>query len=595
MAEESISSPVTPDITKPVGGNSRRNSLGGTSSASGGEKTLPCYLRPSTGSCHDFCKYGKKHESEEKARHYILKRIIKKPCDEPNSFESLDLPQRKETSAVKSKSFPNSRAHTPDTSNVIKLRLSKDSPDRKTSRIHEALSKKEKASVAKLKLKHSPNSRSHSHDISDVIKLEVPTNSSASKTPRKHEVLSEAKQTSMTKLKLPPNLKSRLSDAPKFMQQDGSSSSKRVQISSKEGQISSKEVPSKANEKSFAKQRTTSLKLKSAAEKVPSSSVLSEGLSVRRNSGISDMKVGKGTVTSKVAVKKVVALPRASLSPRPSLTRATSLTTRKNKNLKVVPPQKNQTNVKKDETEQPLNEHSESNNDILQEKTLYVIKMETESDKIEICASELSSPIASSPKHLSLPISPSLSSHSERDQDESEYSVTELEDDSDSEYDEDEAVNMEEAEILEGQNGGRNRKAGTVISTDKDGQPVKLSFRRGKVVDLQSENNGPRRLKFRRGRVLGENQNIKAEGRRTYRRRGVDGDKNDGKPSGEKVVLRHQDMQGKKDDKGLFNNVIEETASRLVETRKSKVKALVGAFETVISLQDTKPSANTVT
>jgi hypothetical protein len=45
----------------------------------------------------------------------------------------------------------------------------------------------------------------------------------------------------------------------------------------------------------------------------------------------------------------------------------------------------------------------------------------------------------------------------------------------------------------------------------------------------------------------------------------------------------------------LFNNVIEETASKLVETRKSKVKALVGAFETVISLQDKKPSANTVT
>ncbi|EOY03593.1 Plant calmodulin-binding protein-related, putative isoform 1 [Theobroma cacao] len=588
MAEESFSSPVTPDITKPVGGNLRRNSLAGTGSANSGEKTLPRYLRASTGSCHDFCKYGKKHESEEKARHYFPKRIIKKPCDEPNSFESLDLPQRKETSAVKSKSFPNSRAHTPNTSNVIKLQVSKDPPDRKNSKIHEALSKKEKATVAKLKLKHSPNSRSRSYDISDVIKLEVPTNSSDSKTPRKHEVLSEAKQTSMAKLRLSPNLKSRLSDAPKFMQQDGSSSSERVQISSKE-------VPSKAIEKSFSKRHTTSLKLKSVAEKNPSSSVLSEGLTVRRNSGISDMKMGKRTVTSKVAVKKVVALPRASLSPRPYLTRATSLTTRKNKNLKVVPPQKNQNKVNKYETEQPLNEHSESNNDILKEKTLYVIKMETQSDKNEICAAELSSPIASSPKPSSLPISPSLSYHSERDQDESEYSVTEVEDDSDSEYDEDEAVNMEEAEILEGENGGRPRKAGTVISNDKDGRPVKLSFRRGKVVDIQSENNGPRRLKFRRGRVLGENQNIKAEGRRTYRRRGADGDTNDDKPSGEKVVLRHQDMQGKKDDKGLFNNVIEETASKLVETRKSKVKALVGAFETVISLQDTKPSANTVT
>lgn len=59
----------------------------------------------------------------------------------------------------------------------------------------------------------------------------------------------------------------------------------------------------------------------------------------------------------------------------------------------------------------------------------------------------------------------------------------------------------------------------------------------------------------------------------------------------EKVVLRHRVVGGKKDDQKLFNNVIEETASKLVETRKSKVRALVGAFETVISLQDIRPSA----
>lgn len=70
---------------------------------------------------------------------------------------------------------------------------------------------------------------------------------------------------------------------------------------------------------------------------------------------------------------------------------------------------------------------------------------------------------------------------------------------------------------------------------------------------------------------------------------------NDSQPNSEKVVLRHQDVQGKKDSQLLFNNVIEQTASKLVESRKSKVKALVGAFETVISLQETKPSANVVT
>ncbi|XVF16707.1 hypothetical protein REPUB_Repub10bG0055500 [Reevesia pubescens] len=593
MAEESISSPVTPDISSPDGGNSRRNSLAGAGSSNSREKTIPRYLRASTGSCHDHCKYGKKHESEEKAARYPFpKRIIKKSCDEPNLFGSLDLPQRKKTSAITSKSSPSSRTHTPDTSEVIKLQVSTDSPDGNNSRIHEVAPKKEKTSVGKLKPKHSPNSSNHSHDTSDVIKLEVPTNSSDSKTSRKHDILSEKKKTSIAKLRSTTNLKSRLSDSPKFLQQDGSSSSDKVGVSSKE-------VSSKAKEKSFSKRRTTSLTLKSQAEKLPSASVPSEGLSVRTNSGISDMKMGKRTVTSKVAVKKVLASPKVSLSPRPALARATSLTARKNRNLKVVPPQKNQNKVKKAETEQPLTAHDGRNNDTLQEKTLYVIKMEREnilleSDKNENCAAELSPPVASSPKSSSLTISPSLSSHSGRDQDESEYTVTEAEDDSDSEYDEDETVNMEEEEILEGENGGRSREARMVLSNDKVCQPVKLSFRRGKVVDIQSENNGPRRLKFRRGRVLGENQNIKAD-RRTFRRRLVDGDTNDNKPSEEKVILRHQDVKGKKDEKGLFNNVIEETASKLVETRKSKVKALVGAFETVISLQDTKPSANTVT
>ena len=51
------------------------------------------------------------------------------------------------------------------------------------------------------------------------------------------------------------------------------------------------------------------------------------------------------------------------------------------------------------------------------------------------------------------------------------------------------------------------------------------------------------------------------------------------------VVLRRQGIQGKK-EVAAYNDVIEETVSKLLEKRKSKVKALVGAFETVISLQE---------
>lgn len=44
--------------------------------------------------------------------------------------------------------------------------------------------------------------------------------------------------------------------------------------------------------------------------------------------------------------------------------------------------------------------------------------------------------------------------------------------------------------------------------------------------------------------------------------------------------------QGNKKDLAAYNDVIEETATKLRQQRKNKVLALVGAFETVISLQD---------
>ncbi|XP_075506070.1 uncharacterized protein LOC142542999 [Primulina tabacum] len=55
----------------------------------------------------------------------------------------------------------------------------------------------------------------------------------------------------------------------------------------------------------------------------------------------------------------------------------------------------------------------------------------------------------------------------------------------------------------------------------------------------------------------------------------------------ESVGVKKQVPQGKKDS-AVSNDVIEETASKLREQRKNKVKALAGAFETVISLQEPK-------
>ncbi|KAL9675909.1 hypothetical protein QQ045_004117 [Rhodiola kirilowii] len=56
----------------------------------------------------------------------------------------------------------------------------------------------------------------------------------------------------------------------------------------------------------------------------------------------------------------------------------------------------------------------------------------------------------------------------------------------------------------------------------------------------------------------------------------------DDKPEAESVVVVHKRQVGSKKE---YNDVIEETASKLVEKRANKVRALAGAFETVISLQ----------
>uniref|UniRef100_A0A0E0MNZ0 Calmodulin-binding domain-containing protein n=1 Tax=Oryza punctata TaxID=4537 RepID=A0A0E0MNZ0_ORYPU len=141
-------------------------------------------------------------------------------------------------------------------------------------------------------------------------------------------------------------------------------------------------------------------------------------------------------------------------------------------------------------------------------------------------------------------------------------------------------------------------KSAIVSSTIQTQSPRRLTFRRGKVLNLQSNSessNNPRRLRFRPAKTA-EDSNRSNEsttrGRRTTKNSDSatsSGSKDSGSSKPEVVVLRHQDVKDKKkNEQGLFNNVIEETASKLVEARKSKVKALVGAFETVISLQESK-------
>lgn len=568
MDDLGINLSMTRETTKPDEGNSRRNSTGKIFSLNS-EERIPHYLRASTGSCHDHCKYGKKHELEVKARcpiKSVPRRLPTKSPNSQNSLESAVFPERKNTAVIKIKHSPDSKTLLPDTCNITKQQLSNNSID--------------------------------------------------SQNPVGSELLPDRKKTSLTKLKSSSCSQPHVYAAPKTMKQEVSSSPDKLEVSSKKGSIklkdkslSAKHVTS-SKPKSFVVkelscpdtsggssalrsgdlkigQRTgTSLKPKSLALKQMSSPESSGGLKGQRNS---DVKISKRAGTPIVALKKVLVPPTAPMSPRPSLRRVASLKTQKNKTVKVVSPLKNHNKIRKAKPKQ-------LNNDEVQEKTLYVIKIETENKPLESgqnknCEVEPSPPLSSSsPESLCLPNPVSFSSHEGEDH-ESEYTMSETEDYS---FSEDSEVDYREnAETLKEGDKGKPRKSGMVCSEEKDGQPLK--FRRGKVVDGKFENDSPRRLKFRRGRVLGDNQKVKADAqRRSFKKRGANGDTLATEPGAEKVVLRHQDVQGKKDEKGLFNNVIEETASKLVETRKSKVKALVGAFETVISLQERKPSASSV-
>jgi hypothetical protein len=197
-----------------------------------------------------------------------------------------------------------------------------------------------------------------------------------------------------------------------------------------------------------------------------------------------------------------------------------------------------------------------ANTDSGPEKTLHVVEAEIKNDDLKFVQ-------IPSPEALTDPSSSALSSRAEEeDTEESEYTDTESED---------EIVYTDEAKATNGNNVANRRKGEVVISEDMG----KAKFRRGKVVEVESENNGPRKLRFRQGRILGDNEVEKGDSRRRRFKKGINKDaSNDCSNNSEKVILRHQDSQEKKDSQGLFNNVIEETANKLDETRISKVKCL---------------------
>jgi len=124
-------------------------------------------------------------------------------------------------------------------------------------------------------------------------------------------------------------------------------------------------------------------------------------------------------------------------------------------------------------------------------------------------------------------------------------------------------------------------------SPDEQGESARVRKERQMMIGEEG-NQGAEKVRFRRGRELPIREEDRAFERRRFRR-GRNIDQSDSNPQPENVVLRHQDVQGRKgSEEFMLNHVIEETVNKLAHTRKSKVKALVGAFETVISLKESE-------
>ncbi|XP_017695885.2 uncharacterized protein LOC103696204 [Phoenix dactylifera] len=310
----------------------------------------------------------------------------------------------------------------------------------------------------------------------------------------------------------------------------------------------------------------------SKQKETTSPSISTTGLTGQRNL---ENKSIKSPGQSKIGEGKVLKPPKASVLTKSPVNRVSIMKLKKYGNMKPSSLVKTEAKVGK----------VDSNAEKIKEKTVYTVELKSgKSDQktIKRKPSKLGSypSSRSSLSASSLRSSPSASSH------DSESTVSEVSVPATVK----EGTERRETDVSKGKNKRTPSRTGSVHSEGKSTRLCNLKFQRGKVVNLQSEDNGPRKLRFRPAKVVSENQNGKEVGRRNFRKQRATcaGAPNTPTSDARAVVLRHQDVQDKKDTQGLLNHVIEETASKLVETRKSKVKALVGAFETVISLQENK-------
>ncbi|GER49348.1 plant calmodulin-binding protein-related, partial [Striga asiatica] len=524
MADESEDSLVTPDkggnsinTSKSDSCSSPANSPSKSDSAFDKREVVSRYLRASTGSCHDFCKFGNKHSAEEKAKKPLRKRIAKSLRDEP--FVQIIVPsgEKKKEKIVKS--------HSSDLNPTQNTKSYSLKPNNTSSSGKKVL-KNEPLLDTKILLSHD----------------------------KKQPSFTKTKKSSCAKTGSSPN-------------ENGSSKSKPIFRKSKS--LFTKKSPS-LDPPEFVKSVCFPSANDDDLVKVKPALSSSENFDLIREKGMikqTESSVGRKMISFRKESAKKVLEPSAD-SKLPVIKRTYS-NSRKSGNAKSVSRSKDINGVMR---RVGNNEKKGS------EKILHVIDTKNVNTATE-----------SSPNdNFSF-----LSSPAEDHEEKREFTNGE-------EADEFISKKNESLEIVKKNHSKTLKKSKSSVSEEyKTRSPVKLKFRNGKILDAQLNNNSnvPSKLRFRKARVVRDDDEGKSSDlrRKLFKTDVISDGKSREEVSSEKVVLKkHQDVQGKKGHLGLFNNVIEQTASKLVESRKSKVKALVGAFETVISLQESKPSPQAV-
>ncbi|EEF47809.1 uncharacterized protein LOC8284478 [Ricinus communis] len=530
LVPESDSAKVVSGSCVSKHGHVRRFSTGNIGIPYKSVKILSRYLAASTGSCHDNCKYGTRQDPETKTPNSpVMGKRMEKQGKSQEIGKTLTLAERKMKLAVSFTPSSGSKCQKPDFSVLTKT---------------SSLCKRETVLL-----------KQHSLPLKEVVPKPKSMLSKSSTLPIKQHSCSKEDGVGLYK-----------------------DNEMGLSLLNPPRSLSSREQN----------------KLRSIKEK--KTSMLDERKDVAR-----------ATVSSSAmrTVKKVLRRPIVSLSPKRSDKRVSSVDTEEFKSLKGVSRLKDLSDVGEAKSEQPSSDDGpEKTSHVIEISDISIFPSTVHKDK-----SLKHAQVSSSLEHKLLrrtkfgirdsqsPSSPEKNSlrrikqgtRAIRSSISSLASPNYRQSGSFSEYHE--TDNEKDSATAKIDLKSSPRKGVVVSSKDKGSLVRKLSFRKGKVLELCPVITSPKRLKFRRRHK--DSQISKVEKiDRNFKNTGThvdDGEISVTKSEGKKVVLKHQKIEGKKVVKNLLNNMIEETANKLAETKKSKVKALVGAFETVISLQDSKP------